>query len=228
MSLEPLCIGIKRGVFRANDDNSKQADLVFAPQREAALKKSGYRCVRCNYESTEDPKRKKRSVLHVHHRDNDHHHNEPENLLPHCALDHAYHHIGCDAPTPGGARGWASQMRIAYVPELAAEDFNHLQRALGAAMQDPEAREVAGEILGLLGVLSMPVKEVFGTFQAKDFAAAFSKLSEVEYAERSDRAGGLRVLFHPDILIQSGSELLGDAPLFPVKSWGVVANGAGI
>lgn len=227
MTFEPLCIGIKRAEFRANDANAKQADSAFEALRETALKKSAYRCLRCGYESTEDKLRRKHSVLHVHHQDNDHHNNEPQNHVPHCSLDHAYHHIGCDAPTPGGAKGWASQMRIAFAPELSPEDLNHVQRAIGAALSDAKEREIATEILDLLSVLSLPVRDVFGTNKAKEFAACFSSMSDVEYQERVERADGLRVLFHPDILKLSGSEMLSDAPLFPVKSWVGVANGFG-
>lgn len=225
MGLEPLCLGIKRGEFRANDANAKQADLVFEAVRNNALRLHGYRCVRCSYESAADVKGTRKSKLQVHHLDDDHHNNEPENLTPHCSLDHAYHHIGCDAKTPGGSMGWASQMRIAYAPEVTAEDLNLLQRACGAAVTSDDEREIALEIVGLLGVLAGPVKDVFGSFQAKDFAAVFSKMSAAEYAQRHDYVDGLRVLFHPDILRAVGQEFLEDARLFPVKSWEGVANG---
>lgn len=227
MQFEPLCIGIKRGVFRANDVNSKQADSVFESTRSQALRQASYRCVRCGYESPEDVKKRRKSVLHVHHQDNDHHNNEPENHVPHCSLDHAYHHIGCDAPTLGGSRGWASQMLIAYAPELASEDMNQLQRATGAALTDAKEAEVAKEIIDLLAVLALPVRDVLGSFHAKDFAACFDKMSEADYEQRDSTVSGLRVLFHPDILKQVGSEMLVDAPLFPVKSWEGVASGLG-
>lgn len=228
MEYNKLNIGIKRGVFRANDAHSKHADVVFETQREPALRKTAYRCVRCGYESTENAKSRKRSYLHVHHLDNDHQHNEPENHAPHCSLDHAYHHIGCDAPTSGGSKGWASQMRIAYVPEISAEDMNCLQRAVGAALADPKEKAIATQIVDLLGVLAMPVRDVYGTFKAKDFAACFSDMSPGEYESRGVQVDGLRVLFHRDILEQVGGEMLLDTPLFPVKSWEGVVNGLGI
>lgn len=228
MYLELLRIGIKRSQFRDNDAQAKQADSIFEAGRDAALRKAAFRCARCGYESQEDLKRKKRSALHVHHLDNDHHNNEPENHAPHCSLDHAYHHIGCDAPTPGGFKGWASQMRIAYVPEVQAEDLNQLQRAAGAALSSPEEQKNAAEILQMLGVLAFPVRDELGSFKAKDFAAGLSSLSDAEY-ERCDAViDGLRVLFHLDILRQVGQEMLADSPLFPVKSWEGMARGSGV
>ena len=227
MQLEPLCIGIKRGLFRANDAQAKTADSLFESTRTQSLQRTSYRCSRCSYESSDDTKKRKKSVLHVHHLDNDHHNNEPENHAPHCSLDHAYHHIGCDAPTSGGSRGWASQMVIAYVPEVSSEDLNQLQRAVGAALSDPKEAGVAQEIVDLLGALSLPVRDVLGSAKAKDFAACFDAMSAVEYEQRSEVVAGFRVLFHPDILRSVGAEMLVDAPLFPVKSWEGVASGLG-
>lgn len=228
MYLDLLRIGIKRGQFRQNDANAKQADSVFEAGREAALTKASYRCVRCGYESQNDSKSKKRSALHVHHLDNDHHNNEPENHAPHCSLDHAYHHIGCDAPSAGGSPGWASQMRIAFVPELTGEDLNHLQRALGAALSSPEEEKNATQILDLLGVLAFPVRDNLSSFKAKDFAAGLSSLSDSEYEQCHGVLEGLRVLFHPNILKQVGQEMLADRPLFPVKSWVGLTHGTGV
>jgi intracellular multiplication protein IcmJ len=219
MNFEPLCIGIKRAEFRVNDAGAKQADVVFESRRDASLQKAGYRCVRCGYESSEDLIRKKRTTLHVHHLDDDHHNNEPDNHAPHCSLDHAYHHIGCNAPTSGGAAGWARQMVIGYAPEVSAEDMNQLQRAIGAALNDPKEAEVAKEILSLLGALALPVRDVFESFQASDFAAGFAGMSPSEYEARPQYVSGLRVLFHPNILKQVGSDMILDAPLSPVKSW---------
>jgi hypothetical protein len=217
--MKPLCIGIKRGTFRANDSHAVVADTVFQGNREAALRQAAYRCIRCSYESTDDTIRKRKSSLHVHHMDNDHHNNEKENLGAHCSLDHAYHHIGCNAPTTGGAKGWSSQMRIAYVPELSAEDINLLQRALGAAIRDKKESDIAAEVLDLLGVLTLPVRDVLTSNHANDFAACFANMTAADYDNRATYAAGLRVLFHPEILKQVGQEMLDDAPLFPVKSW---------
>lgn len=225
MNLDPLRIGIKREEFRANDTNAKQADAVFEAGRDASLRKATFRCVRCGYESREDVKHKKGSVLHVHHLDNNHHNNGPDNLTPHCSLDHAYHHIGCDAPSSGGSPGWASQMRVAFVPELDSEDLNSLQRALGAALSSPEEKEMAMEIINLLGVLAFPVRDSIGSFNAKDFAACFASMDEQDYDQRHEFTEGLRILFHPNILTGVGRDMLMDSPLFPVKSWEGVASG---
>lgn len=228
MSLLPLNLGIKRKEFRANDASAKHADSIFETRRDAALRGAAYRCIRCGYESVAEAKDVKKSRLHVHHLDDDHHNNEPANLGPYCSLDHAYHHIGCDAPTTGGSLGWAGQMRIAFVPELAAEDLNHLQRACGAAMGNAIEREIALEIIDLLGVLAGPVKDVFGTYKSKDFAACFASMTEAQYEQRFEYIDGLRVLFSPAILQNVGQEMLEDARLLSINRWEGVANGLGL
>lgn len=220
MNGQPLCIGVKRGVFRANDASATAADKIFEGVRTAALQKHAYRCVRCFYESTENRALNKPTSLQVHHSDDDHSHNDLDNLEPHCSLDHAYHHVGCSTPSTGGAFGWANKMVIAYAPELSAEDCNQLQRAVGAAMLDGGEEVIAKEILDLLSVLALPVKDGLGTYKANDFADAFSRMTPKEYAGRAERVGGMRILFHPDILKKVGGEMLQDAPMWPVKSWG--------
>lgn len=218
-----LQIGIKRGLHRRDDASSAMADAAFEPMRQASLVQANYKCVRCGLESGANPQTKKRSALQVHHFDNDHHHNEMENLHAYCDLDHAIHHIGCDAPTNGGSLGWASQMRIAHIPQLSIEDVNLLQRAIGAALTDSKLKDSAKEIMALLGVFTLAVKDVYGSAYAKDFAAAMADMSDVQYEDRV--VDGLKVLFHPNILKQAGSQMIADHPLFTPKTWSTQANG---
>jgi len=220
----PLNIGIKRGTHRRDDANAALADAAFEPVRKAALGRSKYKCVRCGLESGVNLVTKKKSALQVHHVDNNHHNNDdPNNLQAYCDLDHAVHHIGCDAPTAGGNAGWASQMRVAYIPGLSAEDLNLLQRAIGAALTEPTLKDAANEILTMLGVLTLPVRDVFGSSKSKDFAVAMAQLSEVEYEDRC--VDGLRVLFHPNILKQAGAQMVIDQPLLTSRTWSTLLDG---
>lgn len=220
---DPLQLGIKRRVHRHSDAHAAMADAEFASLRSAALQRSGYRCVRCGLESAATAQ--KPTALQVHHEDDDHTNNAPENLSSYCTLDHAIHHIGCDAPSPGGHEGWASRMRVVYAPELATEDFNLLQRAAGAALAEPSLAEVAKEIVGLLGVLASPVRELYGSHHAKDFAAAMAAMDDDQYAKRA--VSDLRVVFHPDILRDAGARMVSDQPLMAPRNWSAVSGGTG-
>lgn len=210
-----LQIGIKRKVHRRDDRGASGADAEFAALRKQSLEMAGYKCVRCGLESPAIASRA--SALQVHHADDDHANNDPLNLHPYCTLDHAVHHIGCDAPSAGGHEGWASRMRIGYIPALSAEDLNLLQRAVGAALAEPALQPVAQQILSLLGVFTLPVRDVYGSSHAKDFAAAMSVMTDVQYEDR--KVDGLRVLFHPDILKEAGARMVTDQPLMAPKTW---------
>lgn len=214
-----LCVGIKRSAFRANDARSSVADAEFEAMREPALAAGRYRCRYCGYESTPNLAKKRPSALQVHHLDDDHHNNEPRNLAAVDSLCHAYHHIGCNAPSPGAPQGWSDRLRMAYLPEVSAEDVNVLQRAIGAALLDDAERAVAQEILKLLGALALPVRDAWGSNKAGDFAACLSNMTSGEYERAQHALSGLRVLFHPEILKISGQQLLDDAPLLSVRSW---------
>lgn len=223
MPKAPLQIGIKRGVHRRDDAFSAAADAAFDPVRGKALESARYRCVRCGLESVATPAPKRRSSsLQVHHLDDDHHNNEPGNLAAYCDLDHAVHHIGCDAPTTGGHFGWASKMRIAHIPGLTSEEVNLLQRAIGAALADPGLKAVADEMLSLLAVMALPVADIYASSKAKDFAAAMAAMTDSEYEER--RVDGLRVLFHPDILRAAGEQMVADQPLLATRTWSSVVD----
>lgn len=223
MTKAPLLVGIKRGIHRRDDAFSASADAAFEPVRGKALESARYRCVRCGLESVAAPAPKRRSsALQVHHLDDDHHNNAPENLAAFCDLDHAVHHIGCDAPTTGGHFGWASKMRIAHIPGLTSEEVNLFQRAIGAALADPGLKEIAQEMLSLLGVMTLPVTDIYASAKSKDFAAAMAAMTDAEYEER--KVDNLRVLFHPDILRAAGAQMVADQPLLATRSWSSVVD----
>lgn len=220
-----LAIGIKRKVFRDNDAYSAGADLAFAPKREGALRAAGFRCQACHYESSAmaspSAAKAKPTFLQVHHLDDDHGNNDTSNLAALDWMCHAYHHIGCDAPSigmDGASHGMASNMRIAYVPELKPGDLNNLLRALGAQLLGDEAqRAKAVRLLELLVLLTQSVRDAFGTCHAKDFAAAMAQLSQQEYEQQSG-VDGLRVIFSPKLLQLAGKQMMQDHPM-PLSAW---------
>ncbi|TAL65701.1 MAG: hypothetical protein EPN79_11005 [Burkholderiaceae bacterium] len=212
-----LIPGIKRGVFRDNDPRSTQADAVFVIRRPQALERARFVCQGCQYRSPQTPR--KPTHLQVHHVDDDHHHNDEENLAPACSLCHGYPHLGCRTTSTGGGGGLSSKAQLAAIPELTAADLNNLQRAIGAAMNDPLESEVASTIFELLCERVRPVRESFGSSKALDFAAALAQLSPVEYEQRDEAMQDLRVVFHPDVLKVSGAEMVEDHPSLKPQNW---------
>lgn len=217
-AVRKLVIGIKRLRFRANDARRQAADAEYRAKRPGVIARSNGRCVYCNYGSKQHNE--------VHHEDDDHHNNDDRNLVLACRCCHPYQHIG--EPTKAGdiaGEGLGAKTILAAIPELAAQDVNHLQRAIGAALLDPQEALVAKAILEYLcQERCPPVKEVWETCLPVNFAAALSQLSAHEYEEREQAVGHLRIIFKDDMLEQFGRQLLLDYPALPVKTWEGVAS----
>src|SRR3989344_4737634 len=138
--VDKLVIGIKRMRFRANDARRKAADAEYRAIRPGFIEQSNGRCRYCNYSS------KKHNE--VHHLDDDHHNNDRSNFAIACRACHPYQHIG--EPSKAGdlaGEGLGSATLLAAIPEISAQDLNHLQRAIGAALLDPKEEHAARAIL---------------------------------------------------------------------------------
>jgi len=223
-----LRLGIKRKTHRRDDAQAAQADAEFAAVRHKALERSGYRCVDCGYKSQPAGNRGdvggSGSSLQVHHVNDDHSDNQEQNLAGKSVLCHAYHHVGCDAESSGGHGGWSSQMRVAYAPDLPPSDMNLLQLAVGVAMASggDAQKKAAQAIYTHLMLLTRPVVDGWGTSEAKNFAAAMSRLSESQYERR--RVNDLRLVFHPDLLKNQAGNWLKDYAIMKPEAWASLAK----
>jgi len=209
-----LKIGIKRRVHRKDDAGAKNADREFDAVRKTVLRDGRWSCAVCGWKSE---RQDGTTSLQVHHLNDDHTDNSVKNLVPLCPLDHNYHHIGCDAPSLGGNQGIASQMRIAAIPWLSTRDANLLQMAVGAAWLDAQTKGQAEVVYEMLAVMCKVVQDGWGTFHAKDFAAAMSKLTDQQYENR--RVDSLRLVFHPAYLQEMGRLWQKDYPMFAPSAW---------
>ncbi len=216
-----LVIGIKRLRFRANDARREAADKEYKAVRPGFIERSNGRCLYCNYSSKRHNE--------VHHLDDDHHNNAPSNFAIACRACHPYQHIG--EPSKAGdmaGEGLGSKTLLAAIPEVSAQDMNHLQRAIGTALLDPIEAHAARAILEhLVEERCRPVKEVWETCLPINFAAALAQLNPQEYQQREASVGHLRIVFNEGVLEQFGRQMLLDYPALPVKSWEGVASDVG-
>lgn len=203
-----LLIGIKRKLHRYQDARAHQADKEFAALRGKALSAGRYQCVYCGFRS--------KKHIEVHHRDDDHQNNQPENLVSICPMCHAYHHVG-EPSKHGSAKGlseghFGAQTRLIRVPhaeKIPAQDFNHLLRAIGVAMADPDESKVARQVFSLISNESLrnEMEAALVSNHPADMAAAFSHLTDDEYERRGTVVGAVRMLFSPRLLTQWGRQL---------------------
>jgi hypothetical protein len=219
--LHELLIGIKRGVFRANDPGAARADAEFAAKRDRAKESGRYRCIHCGWVS--------RSYCQLHHLDDNHHNNAPENLGVVDQECHAYHHVGepsksanrADKNTPDVAQNTT----LAAIPEMSAQDANLLMRAIGVAYASGDEQEIriAQEIHKALASRRKPVQEAYGTSSPGDFALAMSRLNAPEYVARADAVRDLRIIFSAAYLRDLGIRSRADYPIMQSpREWAAV------
>lgn len=206
-----LIVGIKRRVHRRNDKRAAQADQAYRAVRDNALKKADYTCMFCGF----------RSVKHsqIHHLDDDHHNNAPENLGCVCLLCHPYHHVGepskmaeSEAFKNGHLGDMTRLIRVPDAQKISAQDMNHLLRAIGIALADPDEEADAKKVLSLL-VNKHTVKNMQDSFisdKSSDLAAGFSHLTDDEYEARASLVEDVRLIFAPNLLQRWGRAWRGE------------------
>lgn len=216
----PLLPAIKRKLTRSKDAKADVADAALKAKRPGVLARYKTTCAACRYVA-KDPKH-----LDVHHVDDDHQNNDDANLAAACHTCHPYQHIGEVSRRPEAfAESMGRKTLLAWIPEVSAADMNLLQRAIGAALQDEEAKDEAQQILEILLDRSEATKEMYGTWHAADFAAAMAQLTHEQYAARADALDGLRLMFSEGLLKRLGQEFMSDYPSLSVSNWPQVAQG---
>jgi len=173
----PLIISAKRGKWR-DKGGIESADGEFAARRPQIIKRDDGRCLFCKV---------KLENMHVHHKDDDHSNNKPNNLMTTDELCHAVNHVGLL-----GKAG-----KIAYLPVIAQEDISHLTRAILVAIarggKDAEdARELARY---MMETFAEPVFATFGTDNPAEFGNALLQLPDSSYNGRTSTMKDMRVLF---------------------------------
>jgi intracellular multiplication protein IcmJ len=197
--------------YRPNNPRREAADAEYKARRPAALERAKYKCVYCGYVSRSNE---------CHHIDGNHANNDETNFAVVDTLCHGYHHLGQRATqNPMNADSLGKKTVLAAVPELSAQSLNLLQRAIGVALLDEKEAEIARAISKCLTDRTRPVLEAFGTFEPGDFAAALCEMPADAYEARASVVGGLRLLFHRDILKHEGLRFKAEFASLPLSSW---------
>jgi len=208
-----IILSVKREAWRK--DNAYAMDTEFQAQRKEVKNRDGDSCVFCGFHS---PKYQE-----VHHMNDDHTDNSPENLITACPLCHACFHIGL-AGTQG--RGM-----IIYYPEVTQEELNRVVRTLMICMEHDRYEQFSIAALGYFESLVNriePVKEYFHEdwCDASKLGSVLKQLNDDDYADRDKALSGLRLLAVPDGYTDHihywGDELY---KTMPPEAW---ANSAGL
>lgn len=230
-----LVISAKRSVWRMHD-HAGEADKEFNQVRLAVLDACGNVCEFCGHASAK--------YQEVHHGDDDHRNNKPENLFGSCPLCHQVFHVGLAGMRDGG--------HIVYLPEFEQAEVNQLalliwiiQGTKKETIKDPQAAEVFTRIHSIANKLNQllvhrrgPVlmklndyiksnkalatehEPKLSDLNASLFANVLMQLDEETYTRRKEELGGLRLLPLPERFEQRVDYWRDEAnAILPVPSW---------
>ena len=107
-------IGVKRKVWRRDDEHAALADAAFEPMRKAVLARDNHTCRFCGFQASK--------YQEIHHLDDDHTNNHESNLVTVCTLCHQTHHLGMFAMRNAGF--------LAALPEFTQTEVNHFCRII--------------------------------------------------------------------------------------------------
>lgn len=121
MKTLPLIISVKAKNWRGTDPESGGADAEFQMVKPQVRARDNDSCRFCGFRSP-----KGGYYMQVHHRNDDHSDNRPDNLVTTCMHCHAVHHIGFW----GQDRGAGREASIIYLPEISQAHLSHLCRTI--------------------------------------------------------------------------------------------------
>ncbi|ANN80817.1 type IVB secretion system protein IcmJDotN [Bordetella flabilis] len=107
-------IGVKRKIWRRDDEHAALADEAFEPMRKTILARDNYTCRFCGFRASK--------YQEIHHMDDDHTNNTENNLVTVCTLCHQVHHLGMFAMRNAGF--------LAALPEFTQTEVNHFCRII--------------------------------------------------------------------------------------------------
>ena len=162
---------------RADD---RAADEEFRQSRDIALARDAHTCRFCGFSAPKG--------MDVHHRDDNHTNNDPENLVTADVICHAWNHIGLAAKDGGATLVWC--------PQISPAHFVWLNRGLLVGMRhgsvDYQAR-CRGLWRGLVS-LRAPLMSAWGTASPVEIGNALARLPETDYDAREHVLRGVRLL----------------------------------
>jgi intracellular multiplication protein IcmJ len=221
-----LRLGVKRGLWRRNDPHAAISSEEFSAIRQVVLSRDGHTCQAQGCGFVSKPKQNSLSTwLEVHHVNDDHADNRPENLVTLCALCHAVFHIGLAGVDNRGC--------LIMAPHISQADLNHLARTLFMAMlgDEPALRDTARADYDKLLAARNMVEATFGAGMSNPsvLGALLLTLSDEQHAVVSkifEPEFGLRLLPIPE---GYGEKRLtawaGAYKAIPPSSWARIAEG---
>jgi intracellular multiplication protein IcmJ len=178
-SAREIVLSATRGSWRMSGPHADEGDRRFHSIREQILKRDDYTCRYCQF--------KAKRYQELHHLDDNHGRNTPENVVTACCLCHQCYHLGMAGVRNSGVLVW--------LPEFSQADLNNICRTLFVASGGVHA-ESANELYRALearrAVIDLEMGQ--GASNPAALGQAFLEMDREVYATRAKRLGGLRLL----------------------------------
>ncbi|UST77155.1 HNH endonuclease [Pseudomonas siliginis] len=194
------------------DKSGNELEPVGRDYKSSGLKnkvmlKDGFRCMFCGFHSSHNQ---------IHSLSDNHRDIREQNLRVADHLCHGWQHLG--------ELGDGNAV-VAFLPGLAAQDVNHLQRSIMIALQadDPSVRADAKKILNWLGSHRRYVQDAWGTFAPAVFAQAMVRQDDGDKGVRELVFEDLAIVFNPGPYSQVAALWASESrSSYPVAKWSEV------
>lgn len=179
--------GVKRKLWRKDDEHADVADARFTTVRTEVLQRDNYTCRFCGFKAAK--------YQEVHHLDDNHQNNDPQNLVTVCNLCHQVHHLGMCAMRNGGF--------IAAIPELTQTEVNNIVRAIHVAEHVAD-EVVRNKLKSLFAIFQYrgcdTLKALYGVDISNPYvlAEALSMCPDDIYAKRAELFAPLRLVAYKE------------------------------
>lgn len=179
-----------------NDHGAAEADSEFRNVRRTVLQRDDYKCRFCSFRALKWQE--------VHHRNNDHADNRPNNLVTACSFCHMVQHIGL--------AGKNNEAVLIWLPEIPQDRLHHIVRTILVAnrwaevtLSSPRRRP---DIINASKEMSDASRSLFaklrdreegavrhiGTSNALELANILLSMPDEAYDKRADFLRGVRLL----------------------------------